>query len=164
MRPCEGETNGAIMPGIVRPVTFSASTFDEILAAPSPVEAFGQWFTAVQNEQAFDASQKVVRTPEAEIQGLYVLGQGVITVLPWEPVLDIGYRRQLRPDDINRWLLVIMEDGVDGIRTVGEADYSAAMRALPTDRYRFLDGASIVVEGLSNDEIHALAKNSGGQV
>lgn len=148
----------SIMPGSIRPATFSPEMFAQIAAAESPVDAFGEMFTEIQAEWGYDATQRIMQSPEGEVIGAYVLGEGVRTVLPREPVL-VGGHGQLRPADVSSWVLVLMLDdhGTGGVEQVAGVPYAEAIARLPQDRFHQLDGNQIVVHGLTADEIRALA-------
>lgn len=161
LRAMSAQAHGHVtMPGYVRPVTLSAKTWQRVLQADDPPAAFSEEFDAVQRVEAFDASQMVRQDPETEdAVGVYVLTEGVHTVLPRDPVLEPGLREQMG-GDVSTWELVLLE-GDEDPEPVGAVPYEEGFRRLPAQKLRDIDAASVLVDALDGQEIRQAAGLDG---
>lgn len=149
-RPDGGPTT---MHGYVRPVTLSAQTWQQIRDAEDPAHAFGEAFEAVQRVDAFDASQMSRTDPEGNAVGVYVLGEGVDTVLPRTPTVEPGLRHALGEDA--EWELVLLA-GEDDPEVIGSVPYAEALSRIPAEKISEIDAASLLIEALDAEEIRAV--------
>lgn len=145
---------GMTMPGVVRPVSLTPESAQDIREASSPSERFGEIFTAIQNEPGYDARLQLARDSDGAVMGIFALTEGVRTVLPRTPHLPPGAYPELRNEEIT-WKLALVIDEEPGV--AAEADYAQALARLAPSSVHVLDAASLVVHELSGEEILALA-------
>lgn len=156
LRAMSAHQEGAMtMPGFVRPFTPSQETWQRILRADDPAAAFSEEFEAVQRVEAFDASQGLRPESVGDPVGLYVLTEGVPTVLPREPVPE-PWLRDETGGQVRAWELVLVV-GDEELDEVGSAPYGEALSRVPEGKLRELDAASVLVEALDGDEIRRVA-------
>lgn len=147
------------MPGYVRPVTLSAQTWGRILGADDPPAVFSEEFEAVQRVEAFDASQLVRSDADGgDPVGVYVLTEGVDTVLPREPVADPDLREAV--EEVRIWELVLLV-GEEDPEPVATVPYLEGFGRLPADKLHDLDAVSVLVDALDEQEIRRVAGLDG---
>lgn len=156
LRAMSGHEEGpATMPGFVRPFTPSEGTWRRILSAEDPPTAFSEEFETVQRIEAFDASQGLRPGPDGDPVGLYVLTEGVPTVLPRAPMPE-PWMRDEAGGEVDSWELVLVA-GDEELDEVGSAPFGDALRRVPEEKLHDLDAASILVDALDGDEIRRVA-------
>ena len=147
---------GTTMAGAVRPVSLTPEMAQDIREAPSPVERFGEIFTEIQNDPAYDARLRLARGPDGAGVGIHTLTEGVRTVLPRAPRLPPGAYPELQDEEIT-WMLMLVAEADDGeLGVIGEADHVEALGRLSADSFHVLDAATVVVHELSGERIRAL--------
>lgn len=153
----EGEDKNTILFGILRPVALNQRYSREILNAKDPALAFSEFMTKLQYLEAYSARQRFYRAAdekeEAEIIGVYVLTEGVDTILPYKPEVEFQNTHFIDPKQVKSWRMnFVMIDGdpedPNSYKNVAAMDYEAFIRRLPPEGYKFIDGAYILVEGL----------------
>lgn len=161
LRSSTAQGNAVRVAGVRRTVSFTSDMIDRVLGAASPADEFGETMRVIQQLDAYDANQMVARALHDEILGTYTLTQSVRTILPLEPAISHTMRRQIGTDAPVDWTLTLI--GCDGpvehpgsYEPAGEVDYQKAIYRLPKHKVRILDGASMLVDGLSRAELDAL--------
>lgn len=147
------------MPGLIRPVVFHSDLQKNILRSADPVSAFSKMFTEIQWVDAYSASQSFYQdNKDHSVFGVYTLTEDVDTILPFEPFVEFKNAHLLEEEKIEMWklgLVVINGDPDDpaSYQTLAFVDYKGFMEKLPKNKYRFIDAAYVLVEGLSKEEM-----------
>lgn len=71
-----------IIPGLVRHVTFDRQMMDAVTGSNDPVARFESLMRTVQEVDAYEAKQLIVREPDGEVVGVYQISQDQATILP----------------------------------------------------------------------------------
>jgi hypothetical protein len=156
VRAMSSQADGPVtMPGFVRTVTPSAQTWQRILRAEDPAEAFSAEFETVQRLEAYDAAQGLRPGPGGDPVGVCVLTEGVRTVLLLEPSLD-PWQREEAGGEVRSWELVLVA-GDEELDEIGAVPYAEALSRVPERKLHEVDAASVLVEALDGDEIRQVA-------
>ena len=113
--------------GIRNEVSFDKKIIARILGAKDSADEFGKFVTDIQNLDAYFANQMFYRRNDnGEIIGQYVLSQGVVTALPYEPSVEYKNLQMLGDEKVARWKIAIFG---------GEGDDEEKYEILATLKY-----------------------------
>ena len=94
--------------GVRNEVSFDQKIMARILDAKDPADEFSKFVTDIQNIDAYFANQMFYRRNDnGEIIGQYVLSQGVVTALPYEPSVEYKNLQMLGDEKVARWSVAI---------------------------------------------------------
>lgn len=162
----EEEDKSRILFGVIRPVSFNQKYSEEILTAKDPVLAFSEFMTKLQYLNAYSARQRFYKAAnengEGEIIGVYVLTEGVDTILPYKPEVEFKNIHFIDPKQVKSWRMNFIRikgdpDDPNSYENMAVMDYEDFIRRLPCTRYHFIDGAYILVEGLDQEEMREIS-------
>ena len=149
-----------IILGINRLVVFNKKMFDKIYSSGNTIDAFS---TIVRETQYLDASSALQNffknNDNGKIMGNYTLVEGLRTILPYIPNVEFENSNIVKNEDISVWniTLLIIElnknDGKNYYYLAGNLEYDKFIKKLSTDKYKFIDGAYIMLEPLTKEEI-----------
>ncbi len=144
-----GKTETLTLHCAMFPVTLGEPEAKRLTAAES-LDGFRDLLHDLQSMDVYYASPMFYREEGSGILGLYVLGEGVRTVLPKPPRVPMGYA--VEPD---RWLTALCSEGSGQIGTV---PYATVLERLPPDKTARFDGGAVLVEGLTLAELRHIAE------
>ncbi|EJP75914.1 DUF4299 family protein [Campylobacter sp. FOBRC14] len=158
----KNKTDTYINYGITRPFVMNLAMIDEILADADPVGKYSQMLVSTQHLDAYAAHQQFFENEAGEILGLYVLSQGLDTLLPFEPYIEYENLEILGDRKVAKWQLsLVAVDGDDqneeSYKPFADVPYKKFMANLPQDKYRFIDATYIEIKGLSKQEMEQIA-------
>ena len=158
----KNKTDTYINYGITRPFVMNSAMIDEILADADPVGKYSQMLVSTQHLDAYAAHQQFFENEAGEILGLYVLSQGLDTLLPFEPYIEYENLEILGDRKVAKWQLsLVAVDGDDQneelYKPFADVPYKKFMANLPQDKYRFIDATYIEIKGLSKQEMEQIA-------
>lgn len=145
--------------GIWRPVSFNKRMREELKNAPDKARLFSEMITQIQYLDAFSANQRFYRMDDDSVMGVYVITQGVPTIVPYKPFVEFDhielFDERTRKNILWKMHFVLMneDEDLEHVRTVGPVDYERFIQRLPKEKYRFIDGEYILVEAMDEDEI-----------
>ena len=149
-----------IILGINRLVVFNKKMFDKIYSSGNTIDAFS---TIVRETQYLDASlapQNFFKNNDnGKIMGNYTLVEGIRTILPYIPNVEFENSNIVKNEDVSVWniTLLIIElnknDRKNYYCLAGNLEYDKFIKKLSTDKYKFIDGAYIMLEPLTKEEI-----------
>lgn len=149
-----------IILGINRLVVFNKKMFDKIYSSGNTIDAFS---TIVRETQYLDASlapQNFFKNNDnGKIMGNYTLVEGLRTILPYIPNVEFENSNIVKNEDVSVWniTLLIIElnknDRKNYYCLAGNLEYDKFIKKLSTDKYKFIDGAYIMLEPLTKEEI-----------
>ena len=146
-------------------VSFDQKIIARILSAKDPAGEFSKFVTDVQNLDAYFANQMFYRRNDnGEIIGQYVLSQGVVTALPYEPSVEYKNLQMLGDEKVARWSVAIFGgegDDDEKYEILATLKYENFIQNLPKDKYEFIDAKNIVVSAFSKAEFDALIAKCG---
>lgn len=149
-----------IILGINRLVVFNKKMFDKIYSSGNTIDAFSTTIREIQYLDASSAPQNFFKNNDnGKIMGNYTLVEGLKTILPYIPNVEFENSNIVKNEDISVWnitLLVIelnKNDGKNYYCLAGNLEYDKFIKKLPTDKYKFIDGAYIMLEPLTKEEI-----------
>ena len=149
-----------IILGINRLVVFNKKMFDKIYSSGNTIDAFSTTVREIQYLDASSAPQNFFKNNDnGKIMGNYTLVEGLRTILPYIPNVEFENSNIVKNEDISVWniTLLIIElnknDGKNYYCLVGNLEYDKFIKKLPTDKYKFIDGAYIMLEPLTKEEI-----------
>ena len=149
-----------IILGINRLVVFNKKMFDKIYSSGNTIDAFSTIVREIQYLDASSAPQNFFKNnDDGKIMGNYTLVEGIRTILPYIPNVEFENSSIVRNEDISVWniTLLIIElnknDGKNYYCLVGNLEYDKFIKKLSTDKYKFIDGAYIMLEPLTKEEI-----------
>ena len=149
-----------IILGINRLVVFNKKMFDKIYSSGNTIDAFSTTVREIQYLDASSAPQNFFKNNDnGKIMGNYTLVEGVRTILPYIPNVEFENSNIVKNEDISVWniTLLIIElnknDGKNYYCSVGNLEYDKFIKKLSTDKYKFIDGAYIMLEPLTKEEI-----------
>ena len=149
-----------IILGINRLVVFNKKMFDKIYSSGNTIDAFSTTIREIQYLDASSAPQNFFKNNDnGKIMGNYTLVEGIKTILPYIPNVEFENSNIVKNEDISVWnitLLVIelnKNDGKNYYYLAGNLEYDKFIKKLPTDKYKFIDGAYIMLEPLTKEEI-----------
>ena len=149
-----------IILGINRLVVFNKKMFDKIYSSGNTIDAFSTIVREIQYLDASSAPQNFFKNNDnGKIMGNYTLVEGLRTILPYIPNVEFENSNIVKNEDISVWniTLLIIElnknDGKNYYCLVGNLEYDKFIKKLPTDKYKFIDGAYIMLEPLTKEEI-----------
>ena len=149
-----------IILGINRLVVFNKKMFDKIYSSGNTIDAFSTTVREIQYLDASSAPQNFFKNNDnGKIMGNYTLVEGLRTILPYIPNVEFENSNIVKNEDISVWnitLLVIelnKNDGKNYYYLAGNLEYDKFIKKLPTDKYKFIDGAYIMLEPLTKEEI-----------
>ena len=149
-----------IILGINRLVVFNKKMFDKIYSSGNTIDAFS---TIVRETQYLDASSALQNffknNDNGKIMGNYTLVEGLRTILPYIPNVEFENSNIVKNEDVSVWniTLLIIElnknDRKNYYCLAGNLEYDKFIKKLSTDKYKFIDGAYIMLEPLTKEEI-----------
>ena len=149
-----------IILGINRLVVFNKKMFDKIYSSGNTIDAFSTTIREIQYLDASSAPQNFFKNNDnGKIMGNYTLVEGIKTILPYIPNVEFENSNIVKNEDISVWniTLLIIElnknDGKNYYYLAGNLEYDKFIKKLPTDKYKFIDGAYIMLEPLTKKEI-----------
>ncbi|EFG28764.1 DUF4299 family protein [Fusobacterium periodonticum] len=149
-----------IILGINRLVVFNKKMLDKIYSSGNTIDAFSTIVREIQYLDASSAPQNFFKNNDnGKIMGNYTLVEGVRTILPYIPNVEFENSNIVKNEDISVWniTLLIIElnknDGKNYYCSVGNLEYDKFIKKIPTDKYKFIDGAYIMLEPLTKEEI-----------
>ena len=149
-----------IILGINRLVVFNKKMFDKIYSLGNTIDAFSTIVREIQYLDASSAPQNFFKNNDnGKIMGNYTLVEGLRTILPYIPNVEFENSNIVKNEDISVWniTLLIIElnknDGKNYYYLAGNLEYDKFIKKLSTDKYKFIDGAYIMLEPLTKEEI-----------
>lgn len=149
-----------IILGINRLVVFNKKMFDKIYSSGNTIDAFSTIVREIQYLDASSAPQNFFKNNDnGKIMGNYTLVEGLRTILPYIPNVEFENSNIVKNEDISVWniTLLIIElnknDGKNYYYLAGNLEYDKFIKKLSTDKYKFIDGAYIMLEPLTKEEI-----------
>ena len=146
-------------------VSFDQKIIARILGANDPAGEFSKFVTDIQNLDAYFANQMFYRRNDSgEIIGQYVLSQGVVTALPFEPSVEYKNLQMLGDEKVAQWSVAIFGgegDDDEKYEVLATLKYENFIQNLPKDKYEFIDAKNIVVSAFSKDEFDVLIAKCG---
>ena len=149
-----------IILGINRLVVFNKKMFDKIYSSGNTIDAFSTIVREIQYLDASSAPQNFFKNNDnGKIMGNYTLVEGIKTILPYIPNVEFENSNIVKNEDISVWniTLLIIElnknDGKNYYYLAGNLEYDKFIKKLSTDKYKFIDGAYIMLEPLTKEEI-----------
>lgn len=145
--------------GCQRDVSFNRAMLNAVLQSDDPVRAFSERYTEAQYPDAMISDQGFYKQETTDdIIGIYSLTQDQATVIPKEPVVETKHEGLLKNTPVTDWkmMFVLYDSPSDraSFRTK-TMSYSRFIELLPKEKYQWLDGGSILVHALSQDDIKA---------
>lgn len=144
--------------GIKRVVAFNEKILQDIINSNDPVKSFSDFFTNIQNLDAFSANQKLY---SGKYIATYKLRENEATVLPFKPKLskDAIFRGTI--EDISHFKvnLILIDGDINDEKshhTIGSINYPEFIEKLPKEKYKFIDANQILIEALSRQEMENL--------
>ncbi len=155
------ENGSSILFGIFRPIYIDRKLAEHLLGSGNRIADFGELLQRTQYSDAYAARQQFYRNKEDDsILGVYTLTQELPTILPYEPYVEFGNLEALGERKVKNWRLTFVcyedENASDSYYTLGDMNYSDFIQALKPEKYYFLDGGYIVVEGLTREEMEEI--------
>ena len=149
-----------IILGINRLVVFNKKMFDKIYSSGNTIDAFSTIVREIQYLDASSAPQNFFKNNDnGKRMGNYTLVEGIRTILPYIPNVEFENSNIVKNEDISVWniTLLIIElnknDGKNYYYLAGNLEYDKFIKKLSTDKYKFIDGAYIMLEPLTKEEI-----------
>lgn len=144
--------------GIKRVVAFNEKILQDIINSNDPVKSFSDFFTNIQNLDAFSANQKLY---SGKYIATYKLRENEATVLPFKPKLskDAVFRGKI--EDISHFKvdLIFIDGDINDEKShhkIGSIKYPEFIEKLPKEKYKFIDANQILIEALSRQEMENL--------
>lgn len=149
-----------IILGINRLVVFNKKMFDKIYSSGNTIDAFSTIVRETQYLDASSAPQNFFKNNDnGKIMGNYTLVEGLRTILPYIPNVEFENSNIVKNEDVSVWniTLLIIElnknDRKNYYCLAGNLEYDKFIKKLSTDKYKFIDGAYIMLEPLTKEEI-----------
>ena len=149
-----------IILGINRLVVFNKKMLDEIYSSGNTIDAFSTTVREIQYLDASSAPQNFFKNNDnGKIMGNYTLVEGVRTILPYIPSVELENSNMVKNEDISVWSITLLiielnkNDGKNYYCLAENLEYDKFIKKLPTDKYKFIDGAYIMLEPLTKEEI-----------
>ena len=149
-----------IILGINRLVVFNKKMFDKIYSSGNTIDAFSTIVRETQYLDASSAPQNFFKNNDnGKIIGNYTLVEGLRTILPYIPNVEFENSNIVKNEDVSVWniTLLIIElnknDRKNYYCLAGNLEYDKFIKKLSTDKYKFIDGAYIMLEPLTKEEI-----------
>ena len=131
-----------------------------INSSGNTIDAFSTTIREIQYLDASSAPQNFFKNNDnGKIMGNYTLVEGLKTILPYIPNVEFENSNIVKNEDISVWniTLLIIElnknDGKNYYCLAGNLEYDKFIKKLSTDKYKFIDGAYIMLEPLTKEEI-----------
>ena len=155
-----GEAHNYSIFGIDRVVSFNQEMLDKINNSDSPIDTFSSIVKEIQYLDAYSAHQQFYKNKaDGKIIGAYTLTQNLRTILPYKPSVEFENSDIVKNEDISVWSITLLiielnkNDGKNYYCLAGNLEYDKFIKKLPTDKYKFIDGAYIMLEPLTKEEI-----------
>ena len=149
-----------IILGINRLVVFNKKMLDKIYSSGNTIDAFSTIVREIQYLDASSAPQNFFKNNDhGKIMGNYTLVEGLRTILPYIPNVEFENSNIVKNEDVSVWniTLLIIElnknDRKNYYCLAGNLEYDKFIKKLSTDKYKFIDGAYIMLEPLTKEEI-----------
>lgn len=154
----------AIVPGLVRHVTFDRQMMDAVTGSDDPVARFESLMRTVQEVDAYEAKQLIAQEPDGEVVGVYQISQDQATILPLaKPRPTPENQEKLAGREVSSWWLIPV--AIDGDPTqresyqpLGRIPYYEFLRRLPQDKGFKLDATRMVVAPLDHAVVRILGQ------
>ena len=152
-----------IILGINRLVVFNKKMFDKIYSSGNTIDAFSSTVREIQYLDAHSAHQNFFKNNnDGKIMGNYTLIEGVRTILPYSPNVEFENSNIVKNEDISFWNINLLfiefnkDDRKNYYCSAGNLDYNKFIKKIPSDKYKFIDAAYIMLEPLTKEEIFKL--------
>lgn len=152
-----------IILGINRLVVFNKKMFDKIYSSGNTIDAFSSTVREIQYLDAHSAHQNFFKNNnDGKIMGNYTLIEGVRTILPYSPKVEFENSNIVKNEDISFWNINLLfiefnkDEGKNYYCSAGNLDYDKFIKKIPSDKYKFIDAAYIMLEPLTKEEIFKL--------
>ena len=149
-----------IILGLNRLVVFNKKMLDKIYSSGNTIDAFSTTVREIQYLDASSAPQNFFKNnDDGKIMGNYTLVEGLRTILPYIPNVEFENSNIVKNEDVSVWniTLLIIElnknDRKNYYCLAGNLEYDKFIKKLSTDKYKFIDGAYIMLEPLTKEEI-----------
>lgn len=144
--------------GITRPVLFNEKMLTDMLDSNDPVKNFSDFFTNIQNLDAYSANQKLY---SGKYAAMYTLKENETTVLPFKAKVEADALLRVKKEDVCYFKIIFLSADSDANDIIshnelGSMEYSEFIEKLPKDKYKFIDANQILIEGLSRAVIETL--------
>lgn len=154
----------AIVPGLVRHVTFDRQMMDAVTGSDDPVARFESLMRTVQEVDAYEAKQLIAQEPDGEVVGAYQISQDQATILPLaKPRPTPENQEKLAGREVSSWWLIPV--AIDGDLTqresyqpLGRIPYYEFLRRLPQGKGFKLDATRMVVAPLDHAVVRMLGQ------
>lgn len=152
------DKNTIELSGITRPVLFNEKMLADIIDSNDPVKNFSDFFTNIQNLDAYSANQKIF---SGKYVATYTLKENETTVLPFKPKVELDALMRVRKEDVSFFEIKFIDKDDDindtlSYHELGRISYSKFIEKLPKEKYKFIDANQILIDGLSRKEIENL--------
>lgn len=129
--------------GAIRRMDLAAPTWQWVMSERDPVAAFDHLVVGIQSIDAYDANPIVIREDDGSMTAIFVLTEGIPTVLPLTPELPKDAYEGITEAD--RWDVILLAD--DAERTqLGRVGWTEFTGRVPAHCARRLDDGQVLVE------------------
>ena len=149
-----------IILGLNRLVVFNKKMLDKIYSSGNTIDAFSTIVREIQYLDASSAPQNFFKNNDnGKIMGNYTFVEGLRTILPYIPNVEFENSNIVKNEDISVWNITLLiielnkKDGKNYYCLAGNLEYDKFIKKLSTDKYKFIDGAYIMLEPLTKEEI-----------
>lgn len=124
----------------------------DILDSPDPAKAFGDWLHRLQEMDVYYAVP-IFCEKYGKIKGVYVITEGVESVIPLVPAVPFGAKVNGKPLETDIWSVCFFSASQD--RKLGETDYNKFAEKIK-DRCSRYDARKVITPPLSTGEIEKI--------
>ena len=151
----DGESENLMLYSTMFPLTVGRKEAEQFLNDP---ESYARWLHEKQSMDVYHEGPRFYQDDNGEIIARYFLFDNAPVVLPNQPAVPFGVTdpKTGKPLECHSWrvLLVSQQDA----QPVGEIEYSKFLNMIPDGKRTEFDAACFLIEGLSLDELKALAE------
>lgn len=156
---------GISIHGFRLPIVFTQEMLDKIRSSSDPIDTFEKVVIDIQYTDAYPAKADLLEDKvTGGIRGRYDFLAGVRTILPDVEHLEYDNSDVIHHYNLNveKWSINLVQHYTeeDKFNLLAEMDYSEFLQLLPKDKYRYLDGAYLLIEEISNNELATLLKKN----
>lgn len=149
------DKNTIELSGITRPVLFNEKMLADIISSNDPVKNFSDFFTNIQNLDAYSANQKIY---SGKYAATYTLKENETTVLPFKPKVESDALIRGRKENVGFFDIIFIDKNGDTNdanlhHELGRISHAKFIEKLPKEKYKFIDANQILIDGLSRKEI-----------
>ncbi len=145
--------------GLHRVVCFNEKMINDLKQSEDTIAHFDKIVTELQYLDAYSANQQFFQKDD-ETLGVYTLSQELATILPYQPYVEFHNLATIKDEDITKWIIDFVtfedENDYDTYSILGRLDYSEFIKKLPKNKYHFIDGKYILIEGLDKATLTSL--------